>query len=123
MSCRSVNLRNGIAWIAGSSENPARHTYVPVVERGQSATLEKGVDVAGRSRKYRIARRLCPHGMAHYVMEALPVTLYHVLASESLPLHHRDPFDRLLIAQASIEGVPIVTADPAFRRYAIKVLW
>ena len=56
-------------------------------------------------------------------MEALPVTLYHVLASESLPLHHRDPFDRLLIAQASIEGVPIVTADPAFRRYAIKVLW
>ena len=55
--------------------------------------------------------------MAHYAMEALPVTLAHVLAAESLPPHHRDPFDRLLIAQANIEGIPIVTADPEFRRY------
>jgi PIN domain nuclease of toxin-antitoxin system len=64
-----------------------------------------------------------PTRMAHYAMETLPVTLAHVLASESLPIHHRDPFDRLLIAQATVEGVPIVTADPEFRRYSIKVLW
>ena len=64
-----------------------------------------------------------PTRMAHYAMEPLPVTLAHALAAESLPLHHRDPFDRLLIAQATIEGVPILTADPAFRRYPIKVLW
>lgn len=64
-----------------------------------------------------------PTRMAHYAMEPLPVTLAHALACESLPLHHRDPFDRLLIAQATIEGVPIVTADPEFRRYSIKVLW
>jgi PIN domain nuclease of toxin-antitoxin system len=64
-----------------------------------------------------------PTRMAHYAMEALPVALAHVLAAESLPLHHRDPFDRLLIAQATVEGVPIVTGDPEFRRYAIKVLW
>jgi PIN domain nuclease of toxin-antitoxin system len=64
-----------------------------------------------------------PTRMAHYAMHALPVSLAHALASESLPLHHRDPFDRLLIAQATIEGVPIVTADPEFRRYAIKVVW
>jgi PIN domain nuclease of toxin-antitoxin system len=44
-------------------------------------------------------------------------------ANTLLPLHHRDPFDRLLIAQATIENVPIVTASPEFRRYAIKVLW
>lgn len=64
-----------------------------------------------------------PTRMAHYAMESLPVTLAHALVSESLPLHHRDPFDRMLIAQATIERVPIVTADPEFRRYAIKVLW
>jgi PIN domain nuclease of toxin-antitoxin system len=64
-----------------------------------------------------------PTRMAHYAMEALPVTLAHVLEAESLPRHHRDPFDRLLIAQATIEDVPIVTADPQFRHYAIKVLW
>ena len=61
--------------------------------------------------------------MAHYAMDTLAVTLPHVLASESLPFHHRDPFDRLLIAQATVEDMPIVAADPEFRRYAIKVLW
>jgi PIN domain nuclease of toxin-antitoxin system len=64
-----------------------------------------------------------PTRMAHYAMEALPVTLAHVLAAESLPFFHRDPFDRLLISQAIIEGIPIVTSDPEFRRYPIKVLW
>ena len=64
-----------------------------------------------------------PTRMAQYAMEALPVKLVHVLATESLPLHHRDPFDRLLIARATIEKVPIVTADPEFRRYPIKILW
>ena len=64
-----------------------------------------------------------PTRMAHYAMVGLPIVLAHVLAAASLPLHHRDPFDRLLIAQATVEGVPILTADPEFRRYALKVLW
>jgi len=41
----------------------------------------------------------------------------------TLPCHHHDPFDRLLIAQAQIEQVPIVSGDPAFDAYAIKRLW
>lgn len=53
----------------------------------------------------------------------LPVSLSHVLRIEELPLHHRDPFDRLLIAQSIEEGWPIVTADPWFARYAVDVLW
>jgi PIN domain nuclease of toxin-antitoxin system len=53
----------------------------------------------------------------------LPVTLSHVLRVEELPLHHRDPFDRLLIAQSIEEGWPIVTADPWFGRYPVQVIW
>jgi PIN domain nuclease of toxin-antitoxin system len=53
----------------------------------------------------------------------LPVTLSHVLRVESLALHHRDPFDRLLIAQSIEEGWPIVTADPLFARYPVEVIW
>ena len=64
-----------------------------------------------------------PTRSAHYGIETLPVILAHVLASESLPAHHRDPFDRLLIAQAKVEGVPILTADPQIRGYEVKVLW
>lgn len=40
-----------------------------------------------------------------------------------LPRHHGDPFDRLLIAQARVERLPVVTADPAFASYDIEVLW
>ncbi len=53
----------------------------------------------------------------------LPVTLEHVYALDSLPLHHRDPFDRLLIAQAHQEGLTVVTHDPKFSAYSIPVLW
>jgi len=64
-----------------------------------------------------------PTRLAHYGIETLPVTLAHVLAAESLPLHHHDPFDRLLVAQATSEGVPILTIDPQIRKYLVKVLW
>ena len=64
-----------------------------------------------------------PTRLAHYGIGALPVTLTHALAAEALPLHHRDPFDRLLVAQAASEGLPILTIDPQMRKYAVKVLW
>jgi PIN domain nuclease of toxin-antitoxin system len=53
----------------------------------------------------------------------LPVNLAHVLALESLPVHHKDPFDRLLIAQAREEDAVLVSSDPVFARYQIEVLW
>ncbi len=56
-------------------------------------------------------------------IEVLPITLDHVLRTESLPLHHRDPFDRLIIAQSIEEGWPIITADPWFARYPVEVIW
>jgi PIN domain nuclease of toxin-antitoxin system len=61
--------------------------------------------------------------LAQNRIEVLPVALDHVLRTESLPLHHRDPFDRLLIAQSIEEGWPIVTADPVFERYPVDVIW
>ncbi len=56
-------------------------------------------------------------------IEVFPISLAHVLRTESLSLHHRDPFDRLLIAQSFEEGWPIVTADPLFARYPVEVIW
>lgn len=56
-------------------------------------------------------------------VQVLPVTLDHVLRVGNLDLHHRDPFDRLLIAQSIEEGWPIVTADPMFARYPVQVIW
>ena len=52
----------------------------------------------------------------------LPVTLEHVYALDSFPLHHLDPFDRLLIAQAHQEGLILVTHDPQFSAYSVPLL-
>jgi PIN domain nuclease of toxin-antitoxin system len=52
----------------------------------------------------------------------LPVTLTHVLAVDALPFHHKDPFDRLLIAQSVEEELTIVTADSRFSAYSVKLL-
>src|ERR1700730_266071 len=51
-----------------------------------------------------------------------PVGLPHVLALEALPFHHKDPFDRLLIAQSIEEGLTLVTADSQFSAYSVKLL-
>jgi PIN domain nuclease of toxin-antitoxin system len=56
-------------------------------------------------------------------VQLLPITVDHVLRLESLPLHHRDPFDRILIAQSLEEKLPIVTSDPLFVRYPVDVIW
>lgn len=52
----------------------------------------------------------------------LPVLHGHAFRVADLPPHHRDPFDRLLIAQAQVEGIPILTADPVFSRYDVEVI-
>jgi len=61
--------------------------------------------------------------MNTYSMELLPIRYEHILHLEALPHHHSDPFDRLLIAQALSEGLPILTADRAFRQYGVKTIW
>lgn len=53
----------------------------------------------------------------------LPVSLEHTAAVAGLPFHHRDPFDRLLAAQALHEQIPIVSSDPVFRKYGVKRVW
>jgi PIN domain nuclease of toxin-antitoxin system len=56
-------------------------------------------------------------------LQVLPVHLNHVLALEHLPEHHKDPFDRILIAQARAEGLSIASADPVFSKYDVNIIW
>ncbi len=52
----------------------------------------------------------------------LPITLEHAVAAGRLPLHHRDPFDRMLVAQARVEGLTLATADPEITRYDVPTV-
>ena len=63
-----------------------------------------------------------PSRMALTLATPLPVQMNHALQAARLPFHHRDPFDRLLIAQAQVEKLPILTADKAFSLYDVEVI-
>ena len=56
-------------------------------------------------------------------MVLLPVLLSHVFELGELPMHHRDPFDRLLIAQARVEHAILISRDPQIAQYDVKVVW
>jgi PIN domain nuclease of toxin-antitoxin system len=56
-------------------------------------------------------------------VKVLPVDIHHVLGIDGLPPIHKDPFDRLLAAQANVEGATFVTADPIFTQYPVRTLW
>lgn len=64
-------------------------------------------------------QRWIPDKLQAGAMTAVPIELSHVLGVAELPQHHRDPFDRLLISQARLLGVPVLTADRAFASYDV----
>ena len=55
--------------------------------------------------------------------ELLEIKVAHLKRVSDLPLHHRDPFDRLLIAQSQVENIPVITSDAAFESYDIQRVW
>ena len=56
-------------------------------------------------------------------LELLEINIAHLKRVHDLPLHHRDPFDRLLIAQSHVENIPVITSDAAFDQYPIQRVW
>jgi PIN domain nuclease of toxin-antitoxin system len=64
-----------------------------------------------------------PQIVSDFGFQPVSITRTQVWAVRDLPFHHRDPFDRLLIAQAREIGVPVVTGDPAMSAYDVAVLW
>ncbi|MGH8718649.1 MAG: type II toxin-antitoxin system VapC family toxin [Burkholderiales bacterium] len=76
--------------------------------------------------KLRIAgslEKLIPEQLALNNITQLDIAFRHVVGVGSLPYHHKDPFDRLLVSQATLEGMPILSADKAFDAYGIKRVW
>ena len=65
-----------------------------------------------------LARKLRENGVS-----VLPLTFDDVRRLEDLPLHHRDPFDRILIAQSLNESMPLVSGDQQFEKYEVEVIW
>jgi PIN domain nuclease of toxin-antitoxin system len=77
----------------------------------------------GRIRLPDDAWTFTPQQLEHNAFQALPVHVGHAVAVIALPDVHRDPFDRMLVAQAMSEGLTIVSADPDLVRYPVPFVW
>ena len=74
--------------------------------------------------KLNLSREIVQTGIRDFKLRILPYTANHAFEFFALPVHHADPFDRMIIAQAISEGIPIVTSDGKFRLYkGLKVIW
>ena len=100
------------------------------IEAEDAVLLISAASVWEMTIKASMGRLSLPVSVASYMGEKaragyrlLPVTWADASAVESLPFHHRDPFDRLLAAQAQIHGCALVSRDRQFRKYGVEVIW
>ena len=81
--------------------------------------------------KFSIGKLTLPDSFGNFIpsqiqqndIEILPVTLPHLEKVSVLPFHHKDPFDRLIIAQSMVEDLPVISSDAAFDSYKIERIW
>ena len=78
--------------------------------------------LVGKIRLPEPPQKFIPKSLREDGFSILPVELIHTLQLSNLPMHHKDPFDRLLISQAQVEKLPILTADNNFNRYEVDVI-
>ncbi len=96
--------------------DPENHLVFSVVSLWEVAIKRRGKDITFRTDPHVLRRELVDRGY-----EELDITAAHTLMVDSLPLLHRDPFDRMLVAQAIVEGTTLLTADKILAKYPCPV--
>lgn len=113
-----------IWWIAGN-ESLGQKAREQIADTGNEIYISSA-SVWEMSIKQQLGKLSAPEDLETVVercgFSALPISLFHAQQAGSLPAHHRDPFDRMLIAQGQAEGLTIVTQDSAFPAYGIHLL-
>ena len=112
-----------LLWAAGEPKRLPKHIRALLDDRDNellfsAASLWEVAIKSGLGRKdFRVEARLLRRGLLDNGYSELPIISDHVVAVESLPPIHKDPFDRILVAQAVVEGITLLTNDPAVARY------
>jgi len=113
-------------WLAGESSRISKRAQEEITTADNRAIIS-AVVVWEVAIKRGLGKLEAPADLLQQLERAgvdlLPISARHADRVGTLPMHHKDPFDRLLIAQAELEGLPIVTADDELKRYGIEVIW
>jgi PIN domain nuclease of toxin-antitoxin system len=114
-----------LLWALGNPEELVAEARSAIVDPENdivvSAASTWEIAIKGARGKLRIPEELSDQ-IAASGFEELPVTIVHSIEAGALPRHHSDPFDRMLIAQAQIEGLTLVTRDQRFADYGVATL-
>ena len=102
-----------------------------IIESGDNHVLLSTASLWEIAIKEQVGKLFLPNPPERYLrrriaesdIEMLPVSAQHALRLFSLPVHHKDPFDRIIVAQSQEEDIAIITADAVMRRYEIEVIW
>ena len=117
-------------WFVGADArlSPTAHALIVDLANHKLVSIATCWEIAiktglGRLRLGEPATTFLPRELAANHFDLLTIDLTQATYVETLPPHHRDPFDRLLVAQALLEAIPIVSVDPALDPYGVQRLW
>jgi len=116
-------------WVAASGELSRKAQSAVGSARNECfVSVASGWEIAikvslGKLRIDGALERFLPEQLAANGFRALAIDLKHAARVATLPFHHRDPFDRLLVAQALEENLAMATADPVIAKYGVKRVW
>ncbi len=116
-------------WIANDSQLSERaRTVIEDADHQLFLSAASGWEIAIKTRigKLRLADDLqgfVSEQLRINAIQVLPIQMAHALHVATLPDHHRDPFDRMLVAQSQLEQLPILTIDPQIAQYSVTVIW
>lgn len=113
-------------WLLGGDERLSPSADRMLTDASNEVILSAAV-VWEVAIKQSLGKLDAPDGFAELLLDAgavpLPVSIDHAHAVRSLPWHHRDPFDRLLVAQAALEDAALVSSDERLHAYGVQVVW
>ena len=116
-------------WI---TDNPSLSDRVcEIISDGKNTLFFSAASGWEMAIKAKLGKLQLPDNLESFIFEQLlinataplPIEMHHALYGYVLPDYHRDPFDRLLIAQAILENLPIITTDPQIAQYPVEVIW
>jgi PIN domain nuclease of toxin-antitoxin system len=116
-------------WVSGDPRLSQR--AIDVIADGKNSLFLSAASGWEMAIKLALGKLILPGSLESFVsgqlaansIQVLPVQMAHALHVSNLPPYHRDPFDRLLVAQAQLERMPILTGDPWIAKYPVEVIW
>ena len=107
-------------------DHPRLSPFRAVIENPRNQLLFSSISVAEISIKSSIGKLVIPNSYTQILQDSgfdeLPFNAVHGLALANLPWHHRDPFDRMIISQAQVEKLPVLSSDHVFELYDLQVI-